>query len=110
MEREGFCQASSNDKTRQEDEVLLDSKLFSINETTSGPAILEYFDDNLLGVVQSKLSIRSEVDRLNKKDVALSMYIKTNASKQYIPPEETLESEKASLFSSSEIVQLTKIF
>ena len=43
--------------TRQEDEVLLDSKKISINKTTSRPAILEYFDDNLLGVVQSKFSI-----------------------------------------------------
>ena len=41
--------------------------------------------------------------RLIKKDVALSMSIKTIASQQYIPPEETLEYEEASLFSTSEI-------
>lgn len=101
---EVISQSNSNDK---DDEILQDPDLFPTDETTTGSAILEEFDDDLFGGAQSKLSVRSEIDRLIKNDVVLpQMPIKTNASQPYKPiaplPEEIFEPEEAPVFNVTE--------
>jgi len=99
---EVICQSNSNEK---DDEILQDPDLFPTNDTTTGSAILEEFDDDLFGGAQSK--IRSEIDRLIKNDVVMpQMPVKTNASQPYIPitplPDEIFEPEEAPLFNVTE--------
>eukprot|EP00090_Calanus_glacialis_P025169 TRINITY_DN391_c0_g1_i1.p1 TRINITY_DN391_c0_g1~~TRINITY_DN391_c0_g1_i1.p1 ORF type:complete len:762 (-),score=234.44 TRINITY_DN391_c0_g1_i1:427-2712(-) len=101
---EVISQSNSNDK---DDEILQDPDLFPTDETTSGSAILEEFDDDLFGGAQSKFSVRSEIDRLIKNDVVLpQMPLKTNASQPYKPiaplPEEIFEPEEAPVFNITE--------
>lgn len=101
---EVISQSNSNDK---DDEILQDPDLFPTDETTSGSAILEEFDDDLFGGAQSKFSVRSEIDRLIKNDVVLpQMPLKTNASQPYKPiaplPEEIFEPEEAPVFNVTE--------
>lgn len=101
---EVISQSNSNDK---DDEILQDPDLFPTDETTSGSAILEEFDDDLFGGAQSKFSVRSEIDRLIKNDVVLpQMPLKTNASQPCKPiaplPEEIFEPEEAPLFNVTE--------
>lgn len=101
---EVISQSNSNDK---DDEILQDPDLFPTDETTSGSAILEEFDDDLFGGAQSKFSVRSEIDRLIKNDVVLpQMPLKTNASQPCKPiaplPEEIFEPEEAPVFNVTE--------
>jgi len=101
---EVISQLNSNDK---DDEILQDPDLFPTDETTTGSAILEEFDDDLFGGAQSKLSVRSQIDRLIKNDVVMpQMPIKTNASQPYKPivpiSEEIVEQEENILFNVTE--------
>lgn len=101
---EVISQSNNNEK---DDEIFQDSDLFPTDETTSGSAILEDFDDDLFGGAQSKLSVRSEIDRLVKNDVVMpQMPVKTNTSQPYKPiaplPEEIVEPEENLLFNVTE--------
>jgi len=103
---EVITQSTSNEK---DNEILKDPDLFPTNETTTGSAILEDFDDDLFGGAQSKLSVRSEIDRLIKNDVVMpQMTFKTNASQPYRPitplpeEEEPIEPEGNPLFNSTD--------
>ena len=101
---EVISQSNNNEK---DDEILQDPDLFPTDETTTGSAILEDFDDDLFGGAQSKLSVRSEIDRLIKNDVVMpQMPVKTNASQPYKPitplPEINVEPEENTLFNVTE--------
>jgi len=101
---EVITQTNNNEN---DDQILQDPDLFPTDETNTGSAILEEFDDDLFSGAHSKLSVRSEIDKLIKNDVVLpQMPVKTNASQPFVPitpiPEEIFEPEEPSVFNITE--------
>jgi len=75
--------AIKEEEEKQDDTFLQDPDLFPTEQSQSGSALLEDFDEDLLG--QGKMSARSDMEKIVKQDVVLPQMssLQTNASQPF---------------------------